>query len=229
MRLIQHNCYLLLLITLLFACGKDANEATNPGNSGGSAQPGSRSAADCEKAWGDFLGTYKVGTVKAYESTSSTENAGAPAVVTKSAWMETIKEVTAESVTQENVSLPSDPSPGIESASGTSTTTLTKQQFLESCRAPAGGRVPSGAYQAEVLEQRIEEVTVPAGTFRCRYVKTRLSNPADDRDYESLNESWTTDDARSLFVKSKALSTAAISGSNVRTQTETVLTRFTVP
>jgi hypothetical protein len=174
----------------------------------------SSSTAECARLWKDLVASHKAGTLKEYE----TQSAGAVLVV-----RETVVEVTPQAITTEVVT-----------ADAPTVSTLSREQFLDTCRSRGPAPLPTspdgGEYKVETLVERPETVQVRAGRFQTNYRKVRMTGSYESDGYVSISESWVTRDARRILVESQTETTFSKDG-RVRegSKSHTELIRLVAP
>lgn len=135
--------------------------------------------AECEDAWSRYVSSRPVGLVLNYEN-------------------KTVGTTTQSSIEVVRSDLDA-VSESRRSEGGSTQTTTTKDQWLQSCTGTQGdsARIPVNA----VIEAQGKETkTTRAGTFTTNYLKIRTTQAIGDKTNVSVNETWTNDETRGSFI-----------------------------
>ena len=173
----------LLLISALVlasACGSGGGGGgggapTGGGNGGGEGpKPGPTAPANCDEAWAQHVQRHPKGMVLEYRTTMSPSSGPSRTTKEKITVIESNDTVVKMTMNTNGQSV---------------STTHTKDEFLASCRDGAAMK-PTQPEGFEILAQREERVTVPAGTFNAYYVKARSERNMGNMPAETVTESW---------------------------------------
>jgi hypothetical protein len=167
---------LTLFLTIVFSLSSFANNTQE----------------QCQQIWKTMIDSSIPGNFETYKITSTIQS---PQFSRKTV---TINKTTVEESNDE-VFITSNQTTVDGRSNPTSKTTMTKSQFLRSC--VDGG---FSNQKPEVLEEGQREVTVPAGTFSCRYQKIRMSQLVPGMQGIIISESYITQlpSGSTIMVKS---------------------------
>jgi len=217
MRIKAHLTVLVAFAAILISCGKDETKGTTPAT----RPEAPRETVPCETAWAKLVEAMKVGTIATYTTTSTTDVPGSAPLTTKSERIETVTEVTPEQYAFDSVTKTLTPAPTPEQKV---TITVKKADFIQGCKTPAPA--PEG-FKMEVLEEKDESVTVPAGTFASNYRKTKLTDA--DGKQETLSEMWMGRDDTNRLLKMMTLSSITEGATTTKTTMITELIKLELP
>jgi len=193
---------LALVSILSWSCG------SSDGGSGGGGTPGSdnpdlndggQRPVNCENAWTAYVKSHPKGLKLKYQ----TNGAGQLQIFTN--------EVTAsneEAITET-----------YRGTSGSNETTITKAEFLNSCKQGTGN--PSDQPRGTLEESKKTTIKVRAGEFKTNYVRYRMEM---DTETTSLSEVWSSDDSYHFLVKQ--ITTTEVSGTRYEVTTELLEARI---
>ncbi len=248
-------CSLALLLTVA-ACGDDSGggsggdkkqnngegDATNPGGDPGTnpgtpgtpgtdpgtnpgTGPGTTQPVTCEKLWKDYVAANPVGLSTTHEATSTIVTGGV-SNVSKSTSTFTVlqsKDELVETKSEYQMTSPITSEPSVNSDP------YTKVEFLAGCKPGEGDRQLPENMKVEILEQRDESITVPAGTFSAHYVKSKVTTTGGGQDGVSNMQMWTLKDRPYVQAKTISTSSMSIGGTVMDTTTDTVLVKLVLP
>ena len=170
------------LVTVSFvisACGSNGDGSSGGGtsNNGGGGSP--LSPKDCESAWTSYVKSHPRGLKLRYETRGMGRIDHNSTEVTES---------NENAVTESHTY-----------AGNTSSTTITKAEWLKSCNTTSEG--PSELPTSATIEANRKEIKATrAGLFNTNYVRMRMTQDSGQTPMVTVTETWTNDEELASFM-----------------------------
>lgn len=210
----------MIVVTLSIGCKSNSLPTDLTGDGGGNI------IIDCNKAWMDVVEGHHLGMLKEIKVVQSVTMDGATNTNSEGTQEEEILESNQTKIVKKRTTTQILPpgSPNIKNV------IYTKSEFFAQCELLGHGdlpELPDGvSVGAEIIEQGDETIVVEAGSFDCRFYKTKVTSTVPGQQVAAYVTHWTSKLYKGLMVKMQQRTPIVVDGKDIILNTDIELINF---